>query len=38
MEYTVKGEALTEHQAWPKYIDNMLAVQMESLKDSLNKR
>jgi len=38
MEYTVKGETLTEHQAWPKYIDNMLAVQMESLKDSLNKR
>ena len=38
MEYTVNSDSLADHQTWPEYTDNMLGAQMDSLKDSLNKR
>jgi len=38
MEYIVTSDSLVANEAWPKYIDKMLAAQMNSLKNSLNKR
>jgi len=38
MEYTVKSELLAQHHNWPKIVDSMLGIQMESLNTSLKKR
>ena len=38
MEYTVTSDSLVSNKNWPKYIDKMLAAQMNSLKSSLNTR
>jgi len=38
MEYTVKSELLTEHHKWPKSLDSMLGIQMDSLEASLKQR
>jgi hypothetical protein len=38
MEYTVKSDSLILDEAWTKYTNNMLATQMNSLKNSLNNR
>jgi hypothetical protein len=38
MEYTVKSELLADHHHWPKSVDTMLSVQMDSLNSSLKKR
>ena len=38
MEYTVTSNLLASNKNWPSYMDNMLAAQMSSLKDSLNNR
>ncbi|SFD57428.1 hypothetical protein [Pseudoalteromonas denitrificans] len=38
MKYTVTSDLLVSNQNWPSYIDNMLSVQMNSLKKSLNNR
>jgi hypothetical protein len=38
MEYTVTSASLIVNEIWPNYIDNMLAAQMNSFKNSLSKR